>query len=172
MFRRCLDTITNVTLAYINQQTLWTECCFGSGHEAFERNVYISYTHTFRVTVVVPAFFPTSNLTLQPSLLIQDSQCLCLSILDMCLLITSSKHYIIVIMSVMACQITGVSIVCLTVSSGVDQRKHHSCASVASVKGIKQREKCFPVMKSSSAEFIEDHIYMAGDRWIPRTNGQ
>ena len=39
-------------------------------------------------------------------------------------------HYIDVIMSAMASQITGVSIVCLTVCSGADQRKHQSSASL------------------------------------------
>ena len=48
----------------------------------------------------------------------------------------------------MASQITGVSIVCSPVCSGVDQRKHQSSASLAFVRGIHQ---C---------------------RWIPRTRGQ
>ena len=39
-------------------------------------------------------------------------------------------------MSAMASQITGVSIVCSTVASGADQRKHQSSASLASVWGI------------------------------------
>ena len=42
-------------------------------------------------------------------------------------------------MSVMASQITGVSIICSTVCSGADQRKHRSSASLAFVKGIHQR---------------------------------
>ena len=41
-----------------------------------------------------------------------------------------------VIMSVMASQITGVSIVCSTVGSGADQRKYQSSASLALVQGI------------------------------------
>ena len=48
----------------------------------------------------------------------------------------------------MAYQITGVSIVCSTVGSGADQRKHRSSASLA-----------------LCGEFT-------GDRWIPRTKGQ
>ena len=40
------------------------------------------------------------------------------------------------IMSVMASQITGVSIVCSTVCSSTDQRKHQSSASLAFVRGI------------------------------------
>ena len=41
-----------------------------------------------------------------------------------------------VMMSAMACQITGVSVVCSTVCSGADQRKHQSSASLAFVGGI------------------------------------
>ena len=45
-------------------------------------------------------------------------------------------HYSDVIMSTMASQITGVSIVCTAVVSGADQRKHQSSAPVAFVRGI------------------------------------
>ena len=45
-------------------------------------------------------------------------------------------HYNDVIMSAMAAQITCVSIVCTTVCSGADQRKHQSSASLAFVRGI------------------------------------
>ena len=45
-------------------------------------------------------------------------------------------HYSDVIMSAMASQITGVSIVCSTVCSGAGQRKHQSSASLAFVRGI------------------------------------
>ena len=45
-------------------------------------------------------------------------------------------HYSDVIMSTMLSQITGVSIVCSTVCSGADQRKHQSSASLAFVRGI------------------------------------
>ena len=45
------------------------------------------------------------------------------------------KHYSDVIMSTIASQITGVSIVCSSVCSGVDQRKHQSSASLAFVRG-------------------------------------
>ena len=47
-----------------------------------------------------------------------------------------SIHYSDVIMSVIASQITGVSIVCSTVCWGADQRKHQSSASLAFVRGI------------------------------------
>ena len=57
-------------------------------------------------------------------------------------------HYIDVIMTTMASQITSLTVVYLIVYSGADQRKHHSSASLAFVRGIHR------------------------DRWIPRTNGQ
>ena len=46
------------------------------------------------------------------------------------------EHYNDVIMSMMASQITGVSIVCLTVCTGAYQRKHQSSASLTFVRGI------------------------------------
>ena len=49
---------------------------------------------------------------------------------------TSPWHYNDVIMSAMTYEITGVSIVCLTVCSSADQRKYQSCASLAFVRGI------------------------------------
>ena len=52
----------------------------------------------------------------------------------MCLLFW--VHYSDVIMSMMVCQITSVSIVCLTICSGADQRKHQSSVSLAFVRGI------------------------------------
>ena len=45
-------------------------------------------------------------------------------------------HYSDVIIGPMASQITGVSMVCSTVCSGADQRKHQSSASLAFVRGI------------------------------------
>ena len=47
-------------------------------------------------------------------------------------------HYPDVIMSAMASQITDVSIVSSTFSSGADQRKHQSSASLAFVRGIQR----------------------------------
>ena len=47
-------------------------------------------------------------------------------------------HYSDVIMSAMASQITGVSIVCSTICSSADQRKYKSSASLAVVRGIHQ----------------------------------
>ena len=46
------------------------------------------------------------------------------------------KHHCDVIMSALASQITGVSIVCSTVSLGADQRKLQSSASLAFMRGI------------------------------------
>ena len=57
-------------------------------------------------------------------------------------------HYIDVIMTMMASQITSLTVVYSIVYSGADQRKHQSSASLAFVRGIHR------------------------DRWIPRTNGQ
>ena len=47
-------------------------------------------------------------------------------------------HYNDVIMSAMASQITGFSVVCSTVGLGVDQRKYQSSVSLAFVRGIHQ----------------------------------
>ena len=57
-------------------------------------------------------------------------------------------HYNDVIINTMASQITSLMVVCSTVYSDADQRKHQSSASLAFVWGIHR------------------------DRWIPRTNGQ
>ena len=48
----------------------------------------------------------------------------------------TAMHYSNVIMSTMAAQTPSPSIVCSTVCSGVDQRKHESAASLAFVRGI------------------------------------
>ena len=49
---------------------------------------------------------------------------------------TTNRHYTDVIMSTMASQIASMSIVCSTVCSGADQRKHQSSASLAFVREI------------------------------------
>ena len=59
-----------------------------------------------------------------------------------------TKHYIDVIMTTMACQITSLTVVYSTFYSDADQRKHQSSPSLAFVWGIHR------------------------DRWIPRTKGQ
>ena len=50
--------------------------------------------------------------------------------------ISQIKHYNGVTMSAKASKVTGISIVCSTVGSGTDQRKHQSSASLAFVRGI------------------------------------
>ena len=45
-------------------------------------------------------------------------------------------HYSDVIMSAMASQITSLTIVCSTIYSGAEQRKHQSSAPLAFVRGI------------------------------------
>ena len=50
--------------------------------------------------------------------------------------VPTSYHYSDIIMGAMASQITSLTIVYSTVYSGVDQRKHQSSASLASVRGI------------------------------------
>ena len=69
-------------------------------------------------------------------------------------------HYSDVIMSAMASQTTGVSIVCSAVCSGTDQRNHQRSVALAFVRGIHRwpvvpltkgqwRGKCFHLMTSS-----------------------
>ena len=53
-------------------------------------------------------------------------------------------NYCNVIMSAMASQITGVTIVYSTVHSGADQRKHQSSVSLAFVRGIRQWQEHSP----------------------------
>ena len=78
-------------------------------------------------------------------------------------------HYSDVIMSVMASQIIGVSIVHSTVSSGADQRKLQSSASLAFVRGICRwpvnsphkglvTRKMFP-FDDVIMSFISDHVW-------------
>ena len=72
----------------------------------------------------------------------------------------TSLHYIDIIMTTMASQITSLTVVCSTVYSDADQRKHQSSVSLAFVRGIhwdrwipctkgKLRGKCFHLMTSS-----------------------
>ena len=61
---------------------------------------------------------------------------------------TTANHYIDVIMTTMASQITSLTVVYSIVYSGADQRKHQSSPSLAFVRGIHR------------------------DRWITRTKGQ
>ena len=66
----------------------------------------------------------------------------------------SLEHYNDVIMSAMASQITGVAIVCSTVSSGADQRQHQSSTSLASVCGEFTGDRWIPCTKVSNVENI------------------
>ena len=64
------------------------------------------------------------------------------------------NHYSDVIMGTIASQIASVSIDYLSVSTGTDQRKHQSSASLAFVRGIHRHKwsvtrKCFHLMTSS-----------------------
>ena len=70
-----------------------------------------------------------------------------------CQEIVENTHYSDVIMSAMAFQITGVSIVCLTVCPGEGQRKHQSSVPLAFVRGI-HRWAVFPSQKTSNAENV------------------
>ena len=61
-----------------------------------------------------------------------------------CLIWLCFIHYGGVIMSRMASQITSLTIVCPNFYSGADQRKHHSSASLAFVRGIHRRSVNYP----------------------------
>ena len=67
-------------------------------------------------------------------------------------------------MGAKASQIAGVSVVCLTVCSGADQRKYQSSASLAFVKGI-HRAPVNPPHKGPVARkmfsFDDDIMYMS-----------
>ena len=62
-------------------------------------------------------------------------------------------HYIDVIMTTMASQITSLTVVYSIVYSGADQRKHQSSASLAFVRGI-HRVGEFPAQMASKAENV------------------
>ena len=62
-------------------------------------------------------------------------------------------HYIDVIMTTIASQITSLTVVFSTVYSDVDQRKHQSSASLAFVWGI-HRDRWIPRTKGSYAENV------------------
>ena len=80
-------------------------------------------------------------------------------------------HYGDVIMNAMAYQIISISIVCSTICSGADQRKHQSSASLAFVRGIHWSpvdsphkgpvtRKCFHLMTSSWATNLLWHYIL------------
>ena len=102
-----------------------------------------------------------NRLTRDPKIVIHGNSCIILYVLHVCVRVYYQLcHCNGVIMSVMVSQITGVSIVCSTVGSDVDQRKHQSLASLAFVRGIHRSSvnsphkgpvtrKCFHLMTSS-----------------------
>ena len=63
-------------------------------------------------------------------------------------------HYSDVIMSAMASEITGVTIIYSTVCSGADQRKYLSSASLAFVRGIHRSPVNPPSQRASNAENV------------------
>ena len=71
-------------------------------------------------------------------------------------------HYNDVIMNAMASQITSLTIVYSTVYSGADQRKHHSSASLAFVRGIHRwpvnSPHKWPVSRKNVAIWWRHHI--------------
>ena len=75
-------------------------------------------------------------------------------------------HYSDVIMSLMVSQITGVSIVCPTVWSGTDQRKHQSFASLAFVRPTVTGG--FPSQRASKAENVSIWWRHHGLFWVCR----
>ena len=64
------------------------------------------------------------------------------------------QHYSDVIMGIMASQITCISIICSTVGSGADQRKHQSSASLAFVGGNSPVAGEFPTQRVSNTENV------------------
>ena len=60
----------------------------------------------------------------------------CIVLPRFALFVWTKHHYSDLIMSAMASQITGVSILCSTVCSGADQIKHQSSTSLSFVRGI------------------------------------
>ena len=66
----------------------------------------------------------------------------------------TDNHYNDVIMSALASQITGVSIVYLTVSSGADQIRQQSFASLAFLRGIHWWQENSPHKRACNAENV------------------
>ena len=64
-----------------------------------------------------------------------------------------SFHYSDIIMCAMVSQITSLTIVYLTISSGTDQRKHQNSMSLASVRNLPVTGE-FPAQRSSDAENV------------------
>ena len=92
------------------------------------------------------------------------------------------RHYNDAIMSAMASPITRISCVCSCVSSGADQRKHQSSASLAFVRGIHRWPvnsphkgsvtwKMFPFDDVITANCSDDIFIVYIHTWAHFTNG-
>ena len=79
-------------------------------------------------------------------------------------------HYTDVIMSTMTSQTTSVSIVCSTVCSGTDQRKHQSSASLAFVRGIHRLSQ--RASNAEDADVIMIFFFRWSQRWKLRRNDE
>ena len=81
-----------------------------------------------------------------------------------CALYVNSLHYTDVILSVMASQITGVSIVCFTVCSGADQRKTQTLHVTGLCEGNLPVTYGFPSQRPSDAKMfpLDDVIMFLG----------
>ena len=76
-------------------------------------------------------------------------------------------HYSDVIMGAMASQITSLTFVYQTVYSGVDQRKHHSSASLAFVRGIHRWPVNSPHKRPVTRKmFPFDDVIMRSSKWL------
>ena len=76
------------------------------------------------------------------------------------------SHYNDVIMSTVASQITGVPIVCSSVASGADHRKHQSSASLAFVRGIHRWPVNSPHKRPGTWKmFSFDDVIMQAEPW-------
>ena len=85
------------------------------------------------------------------------------------------EHYGDIIMSAMASQITGVSMICSTVCSGADQRMHQSSASLAFERGIHRWPVNSPHKRPVTRKMFpfDDVIMDTAVCWlIPLTKGQ
>ena len=81
-------------------------------------------------------------------------------------------HYCDVIMSTMASQVAGVSIVCSIVCSGTDQRKHQSSASPAFVRGTNWWPVNSPLKRPLTRKmFPFDDVIMCCDISIVKWDG-
>ena len=87
--------------------------------------------------------------------------------------VTSIAHYDDVIMTILASQITSLTVVYSIVYSGVNQRKHQSSASLAFVREIHRGPVNFPhKWPVTPPRHWPLCGKFTGDRWISRTNGQ